>query len=135
MNSYLPLSSSSVDRGSPHQARSIFMNLWKTLWSWKKTARTTGLQRAKKRKFRTGLGMLENRLTPTAASLAGTVFRDLTGNGLSADDVGKSAVTVKVYRDGNNNGVFDNPDPFVASMPSNLTGGYSFGNLAANRYF
>ena len=71
-----------------------------------------------------------------AASISGTVYRDLTGNGLGADDAAFSGVTVKLYRDANGNGVLDSGDgAAVASMASKADGSYSFDGRLAGTYF
>jgi len=71
------------------------------------------------------------------ATITGTVFEDLTGNGLTADDPRLAAVTVTLLRDGGN-GTFDNgggDDTLVGTSPTNASGVYRFDNLAAGRYW
>ena len=52
----------------------------------------------------------------------GRTLRDLTGNGLSADDATMGGVTVKVFADTNNNGVLDAGDAVVASLVADANG-------------
>jgi SdrD B-like domain len=69
-------------------------------------------------------------LTVTSAtSISGHVYQDLTGNGLTGDDVGLSGI--KVYLDLNNNGVRDSTEPYAVSGSD---GAYSFNDLAAGTY-
>jgi large repetitive protein len=73
------------------------------------------------------------------ASIAGKVFYDVAGDGLTAADVGLASVTVKLYRDGGN-GVFDGSTPgsddtLVASQLTDSAGNYRFDSLAAGKYF
>src|SRR5204863_435156 len=63
------------------------------------------------------------------ASIAGTVFNDANGDGLSAGDSGKSGVVV--FIDSNTNGVKDAGEP---SSTTDGTGAYSFTGLAAGVY-
>ena len=70
------------------------------------------------------------------ATINGNTFRDITGDGLSGDDGGMAGVTVKLFRDVNNNGSLDSGDgAAVAQAVTDSTGAYNFGNLAAGRYF
>jgi parallel beta-helix repeat protein len=71
----------------------------------------------------------------TLGTVSGTVYNDTTGNGLSSDDTGLSGVTVKLYKDSNNNGVLDSSDQVVATAVTGANGTYSFGSLAAGKYF
>ncbi len=67
--------------------------------------------------------------------ISGTVFHDLTNNGLTADDPRLAGVTVKLYKD-NGTGQFDaSVDQLVATTFTNTNGKYSFSNLAAGTYF
>ncbi len=84
--------------------------------------------------------LLESRSLPTGLALiAGTVFDDLTGDGLSADDPGIAAVTVSLSRDGGN-GFFDagavgGDDVLVDSQATDAQGRYEFEFLSDGRYF
>ena len=70
------------------------------------------------------------------ATISGNTFRDTTGDGLSSDDGRMAGVTVKLFRDVNNNGSLDCGDgAAVAQAVTDSTGAYNFGNLAAGRYF
>jgi uncharacterized repeat protein (TIGR01451 family) len=72
-------------------------------------------------------------------SIAGTVFQDMTLNGLTADDTRLAGVTVTLYRDGGN-GQFDGKsaggdDTLVGTATSDANGHYSFTNLSPGTYF
>ena len=45
-----------------------------------------------------------------SATIAGSVMRDLTGNGLTADDTPMGGAAVKLYKDLNGNGILDASD-------------------------
>ena len=69
-------------------------------------------------------------------TISGTTFRDTTGDGLSGDDGALSGVTVKLFRDVNNNFALDGGDgAAVAQAVTAADGSYSFGNLPIGRYF
>ncbi len=71
------------------------------------------------------------------ATITGTVFTDLTDNGLTADDTRLNNVTVRLYRDGGNTN-FDNggaDDTLVGTTTTNASGVYTFNDLIAGRYF
>lgn len=70
-------------------------------------------------------------VTPTTASgaIAGTLYLDVTGNGLSADDTPQSGV--KVYLDVNNDATPNNGEPAAITLAD---GTYAFTNLAAGTY-
>ncbi|MFO0947737.1 MAG: SdrD B-like domain-containing protein [Planctomycetota bacterium] len=72
-------------------------------------------------------------------SISGTKFKDITGNGISSDDTGLGGVTIKLYRDSNNNGVLDlsgpGADQYVTSTVTAANGGYSFNGLLSGTYF
>jgi len=89
---------------------------------------------ARRPSSRLSLEGLDDRSLPSA-SLGGTVFHDLTGNGLSADDTAFGGVTVKLYQDTNNDGKLDTGDVQLASQLTAADGSYSFGNLGAGTYF
>ena len=72
---------------------------------------------------------------PPTATVGGGVDRDLTGNGLTADDTPLGGVTVRLYADANGNGTLDGSDKLLATMTSGgTTGAYSFASLAAGKY-
>ena len=82
---------------------------------------------------------LENRrlMVNDLATITGTVFTDLTENGLTGDDTLQSGATVRLYRDGGNS-TFDNggaDDTLVNTATTNASGVYSFNNLIAGRYY
>ena len=72
-----------------------------------------------------------------SATISGKIVQDLTGNGQTSDDTGMGAVTVNLYKDANNNGKLDLAEgtPIATTMSASGTGAYSFGGLAAGRYF
>lgn len=59
---------------------------------------------------------------------SGLTLRDLSGNGLTADDVPLGNVTVSAYQDRNANGVLDRGDgaPIATTISDATTGAYSF---------
>jgi hypothetical protein len=69
------------------------------------------------------------------ASISGTKYKDLTGNGLTSDDTPISGVTINLYSDTNNNGTLDSSDMLVATTTTASNGTYSFGQLTAGTYF
>jgi uncharacterized repeat protein (TIGR01451 family) len=78
-------------------------------------------------------------------SIGGNVFTDLTDNGLTIDDIGRSAVTVWIYRDGagtpgvgtfeSGGGVAGGNDVLVGSQVTDANGDFLFQDLEAGRYF
>ncbi|MCC6510516.1 MAG: hypothetical protein IT423_15550, partial [Pirellulaceae bacterium] len=71
------------------------------------------------------------------ASITGTVYTDLTDNGLTVDDERLSSVTVTLYRDGGNN-TYNNgaaDDTLVGTDTTDATGVYRFDDLTAGIYF
>jgi len=70
-----------------------------------------------------------------SGSISGVVLQDLTGNGLSADDVGLGGATVRLYKDVNGNGKLDSADgAAIATAHTASNGSFSFTNLAAGKY-
>ncbi len=72
------------------------------------------------------------------ASITGTVFEDLTGDGISSDDPTWSnpPVTLELYKDTNDNGVLDvDTDDMVDTTTDPTTGQYTFDSLNDGRYF
>lgn len=76
----------------------------------------------------------EQRHLLSAGTIAGTVFNDTTGNGITLDDTPQSGVTVELYRD-DGDGSFSVSDVLTASTPTNVLGEYSFPGLASGTYF
>jgi len=69
-------------------------------------------------------------LPPPPASIAGTVFKDINGNGLR--DAGDNGIAnVKVYLDTNKNG---SPDASETSVLTDASGNFKFINLAPGTY-
>lgn len=70
------------------------------------------------------------------STISGAVYKDLTGDGYSADDTLMSGVTVQLFSDKNHNGALDSGDgAAIASMVTKANGAYSFGNLSSGVYF
>src|SRR5438552_9901649 len=70
-----------------------------------------------------------------SATIAGSVMRDLTGNGLTADDTPMGGAAVKLYKDLNGNGILDATDgAAIATKTTAADGSYSFGGLAIGKY-
>ena len=71
-----------------------------------------------------------------AATISGAVLRDISGNGLSADDTGLSGVTVKLYKDLNANGKLDATDGAAISTKVSAagSGSFSFTGLSTGKY-
>lgn len=70
-------------------------------------------------------------------SITGTVYTDLTDNGLTVDDSRLSGVTVRLFRDGGNS-TFENgagDDTTVGTTTTNASGVYRFNDLLAGTYF
>ncbi len=64
-----------------------------------------------------------------AGTIAGTIYLDVTGNGLTADDTPQAGVTV--YLDTNNNGVPNAGEPMTTTLAN---GAYAFTGLGAGTY-
>jgi len=71
-----------------------------------------------------------------AATIAGAVVRDLTGNGISPDDTGLAGVIVKLFRDKNANGVVDAADGAAVATKTSaaVTGAFAFTGVAKGNY-
>ena len=87
----------------------------------------------------TGAGFVTATPTPTptptpTAAIAGTVDRDLTGNGATADDAPLAGVRVTLFRDANRNGKLDPTDPALTTVTTAATGAYRFASLPAGAY-
>ncbi|MDY0170130.1 MAG: SdrD B-like domain-containing protein, partial [Thermoguttaceae bacterium] len=69
-------------------------------------------------------------------SLGGTTYHDITGNGITADDIPLGGFTVELYRD-NGDKVFDpSADELIGSqVTDSVTGQYSFEELIDGRYY
>ncbi len=95
-------------------------------------------RRRRERRLTSQVEVLESRSLPTGLGLiSGTVFDDLSGNGLSVDDPVLAAIAVSLYRDGGN-GTFDaggGDDVLIGTQPSDAQGKYEFEYLSAGRYF
>jgi hypothetical protein len=71
-----------------------------------------------------------------SVTIDGAVMRDMTGNGLTADDQPLSGVVVKLYRDVNANGKLDSTDgaSLASRTSASGTGAFSFTGLSTGRY-
>ena len=67
-------------------------------------------------------------------SIAGAVYQDLTGDGLTPDDERLAGVQVRLFRDGGD-GVFGGDDIEIATQTSDAMGEYLFENLETGLYF
>jgi len=67
-------------------------------------------------------------------SISGTVYNDLTGDGLTADDPRLSGIDVRLYRDGGD-AVFGGDDSTVDTVTTGLAGTYLFEDLEPGLYF
>ena len=67
------------------------------------------------------------------ATISGTVYGDLTGDGLTGDDPRLANVTVELFSDGGD-GIFGN-DTFLGADQTDSTGRYDFSGLNAGTYF
>lgn len=98
-------------------------------------------RRRKPTRRRLGVETLAKRelLASDLGAIAGTIYIDSTGNGLTGDDTRIQSVEVRLYRDGGN-GVFGGDDTLVSTMNSGLLagsnpGGFRFDGLSPGRYF
>src|SRR5512133_2047739 len=71
-----------------------------------------------------------------SATISGAVLRDLTGNGVSADDTGLAGVVVKLFKDKNANGVVDAADGAAVATKTSAatTGAFAFAGLCKGKY-
>ncbi|QGJ72028.1 Hypothetical protein PBC10988_37430 [Planctomycetales bacterium 10988] len=68
------------------------------------------------------------------AEVQRTVFKDLTGDGSSGDDLPFGSVLVQIYSDANLNGLLDAADVSLAEMVTGADGTATFGNLVPGNY-
>src|SRR5689334_14189646 len=90
-----------------------------------------------KRNNRRGFAPLEQleRRALLSASISGTVYHDLTGNGLTPDDTPLSGAIVRIYKDVNGNGMLDAGDGApIGAKTTGASGTYTFNNLALGKY-
>jgi hypothetical protein len=71
-----------------------------------------------------------------AATLTGAVMKDMTGNGLTADDQGLAGVVVNLYKDKNANGIVDAADGAAIGTRTSAagTGAFSFAGVGKGKY-
>ena len=118
--------------------RSLLGGLRRALRSVPSQLTSGDRQRSKKANFE----ILEKRCLlagDVLASIAGGVYDDQTGNGLTPDDVGIANVVLDLYRDGGD-GVFDgivpgSDDTQVGTTTSGADGSYRFVDLNGGTYF
>lgn len=67
-------------------------------------------------------------------SISGTVYNDLTGNGLTVDDPRLSGIDVRLYRDGGDT-VFGGDDTTIGTVTTGAPGTYLFDDLEPGLYF
>ena len=67
--------------------------------------------------------------------IGGTLFIDLTGNGLTPDDVAQSGVTVQLFRDNGDGSFNDAVDALVGTQVTDAGGEFLFQGLASGTYF
>jgi Ca2+-binding RTX toxin-like protein len=72
-------------------------------------------------------------------TVSGTVFSDLTANGVTPDDTPLDGTTVRLFKDTNNNSTLDTGDAEIASQVSGTapaaTGTFSFTDVGPGRHF
>ncbi|HYE15546.1 MAG TPA: right-handed parallel beta-helix repeat-containing protein [Pyrinomonadaceae bacterium] len=65
-------------------------------------------------------------LTVVPRTIAGTIYEDVNGDSQLGDAVGRPGVDVRLYQDGNNNGLVDAADTYLAGSVTDAAGQYSF---------
>src|SRR6266487_3640874 len=73
--------------------------------------------------------------TVVGATLSGRALEDLTGNGISADDLPIQSRAIRLFRDNGDNVFNAANDTLVKSETTRLDGSYAFRNLTAGTYF
>jgi uncharacterized repeat protein (TIGR01451 family) len=74
-------------------------------------------------------------ITNAPNTISGTVFLDTDGDGvLDAGEAGQAGVTVKLYRDTNNNNLVDAGDVFISALDTGLNGTYTFSVLSTGDF-
>ncbi len=107
---------------------------------WIRPQSSTRKVRQRRQSRRMFLEGLEHRSVMAADNLGaivGTVYSDLTDNGLTGDDAAVVGATINLYRDGGN-GTFNNgggDDVLVGTRTTDSAGKYRFDGLTAGRYF
>jgi len=107
-------------------------------WNWRGWLRAlvSPRKRPAQTPRRLDIDRLEERTVPSAtAVISGHAFTDVTGNGMSADDVAKRGVTIQLFSDSNRNGKLDWCDIQVASQNTKSDGSYAFTRLRPGTYF
>ena len=69
-----------------------------------------------------------------AAQISGTVYEDMTGNGLTRDDRRAQAITVNLYHDVDNNGKLEAADGGPIASKVTKRGNYRFSKLEIGNY-
>ena len=73
-------------------------------------------------------------VTIVTVSVAGTVFDDQTGDGVSEDDLPLAGVEIRLFQD-NGDGQFDAADPLAEAVITDTAGGYLFQDVTQGTYF
>src|SRR5262245_63822750 len=97
--------------------------------------RQASVGRARGRAARPSLEPLEDRRLLSAGAISGLALEDLTGNGVSPDDVAVVGRTIKLYRDSGDGHFQPALDPLVAQTTTSAGGSYSFTDLSPGLYF
>jgi hypothetical protein len=75
-------------------------------------------------------------VNPLPPPISGRTLLDVTGNGISSDDLPLGGVSVQLFVDNNSNAVLDTADTLLATTISNSsTGVYTFSATTPGRYF
>ncbi|MBS0263260.1 MAG: hypothetical protein JSS02_15055 [Planctomycetes bacterium] len=76
------------------------------------------------------------RVVVTGASISGTKYFDVTGNGFSGDDTAFTGASFSLYIDKNNSNTLDGADGVaILTATSGYNGQYLFNDLAPGKYF
>jgi len=100
------------------------------------TAKTRHQRRQRPSRRRLRMERLDKRelLAGDINSISGTVYNDLTGDGLTPDDPRLAGIDVRLFRDGGDN-VFGNDDITIGTVTTGAQGTYLFEDLEPGLYF
>ena len=100
------------------------------------TAKTRPERRQKPSQRRLRMERLDKRemLAGDINTISGTVFNDLTGNGLTVDDPRLSGIQVRLFRDGGDT-VFGGDDTTIGTVTTGAPGTYLFEDLEPGLFF
>ncbi|HOX04248.1 MAG TPA: SdrD B-like domain-containing protein, partial [Verrucomicrobiota bacterium] len=86
----------------------------------------------------TGNDFLDDSTSPYTYAVSGTVYNDANLDGVintpATGDTPISGVTVVLYADLNNNGIYDPADQLIATQTTDSSGNYSFPNIPSGEY-